>query len=310
MSCDPLSTRYPHPVLEIGGTHVTAAVVGPGPEPDIRDLERVPLDPGGGRDELLSAFGDAAARLAAPPGRTWGVAVPGPFDLERGIGRYRDVGKFDSLADVDVGTALRRRLGVRPGALAFLNDADAFVLGEWVAGAAVGRTSAVGITLGTGVGSAFLRDGQVVDHGPQVPPQGSVHLLAHRGRPLEDWFSRRAIRAAFATATRGHAERVDVAEIAQLARDGDVVAAGVLRDATHTLATCLAPWLERFAPDVVVVGGSMSRSFDLLGPWLEAGLAARSSSLRHTDVVAARRPDHAPLVGAAWHASLQRADPG
>jgi glucokinase len=50
-----------------------------------------------------------------------------------------------------------------------VNDAAAFGLGEWVAGAATGAGRAVAITLGTGVGSAFVDNGSVAHRGRRRP---------------------------------------------------------------------------------------------------------------------------------------------
>ena len=63
---------------------------------------------------------------------TLGVAMPGPFDYDTGIGRFHDVGKFDALNGVDVGAALRPRRPGLPPAIAFVNDAAAFAIGEWI----------------------------------------------------------------------------------------------------------------------------------------------------------------------------------
>lgn len=292
-----------HPVLEVGGTHVVAARVVLTDEPRIEAREHRRLDAAGSREHLLAAFAETARRLDAPPDRVWGVAVPGPFDYVRGVGHYRGVGKFDSLDGVDVGAALRARLRLSAGQLRFVNDADAFLLGEYVAGAATGRATAVGLTLGTGVGSAFLRDGKLVTSGPQVPPRGRAHLLRHRGKGLEDWFSRRAIRAAFERARGGTEAVPDVSDITVLARRGDRTATAVLDEATYALANCLAPWLERFDAEVVVIGGSMSRSWDVLEPGFRGGLAASAADLTSVPLLLSQRPDDAALVGAAWHAA-------
>lgn len=119
------------------------------------------------------------------------MALPGPFDYESGLALFRDVGKFDALYGVNVRTELSRRMRPAPGALRFLNDADAFGIGEFVAGATAGHERAVCVTLGSGVGSAFLDHGEPVNDGPDVPPDGSAHLLSYEGRPLEETVSRR-----------------------------------------------------------------------------------------------------------------------
>src|SRR4029078_2642228 len=122
-----------------------------------------------------------------------GVAIPGPFDYAKGVGRYEGVAKFESLTGLDLGAALRAALPGRAERIAFVNDADAFVLGEWTWGAAAGHRRVAGITLGTGVGSGVVDEGRVVVDVPLVPPDGSVHLLSIDGLPLEESVSRRAM---------------------------------------------------------------------------------------------------------------------
>jgi glucokinase len=280
----------PIPVLEVGGTHVTAAAV----DPDgwrVTQATRYHLDAEAGADALLERFHRAGNALRVPPGRTWGVAMPDPFDYTTGVALFEGVGKFASLRGVDVGAALRDRLR---GRFAFVNDADAFMLGEWVAGAAVGSRRSAGITLGTGVGSGWLVDGRVVD--PGVPPGGRLHRLDIAGRPLEDVVSRRAIRRAYAAAG-GRAE-ADVKDIAEAARAGEAIARRVLDAAMTALGRVVGRVVNAFRADILVVGGSMSASWDLFGPAFRAG--ALGCGLPR--IALAADPEHAPLIGAALHA--------
>jgi glucokinase len=284
-----VSTRL-IPVLEVGGTHVSAAVVDPS-DWTVRSSTRLALDADASSDGLVGRFLAAARTVDAPANTAWGVAMPDPFDYERGIGQFEGVGKFTSLRGVDVGTALRAGLSAR---VAFLNDADAFVLGEWTAGAAVGAARCVGLTLGTGVGSGWLVGGAIAD--PGYPPGGRIHRLSVSGRPLEHTVSRRAIRTAFAAA--GGDKRADVREIADRARNGDMTARRVLDHAFVTLGRVVGSCLSGFRADVLVIGGSMAGSWDLLEPAFRAG--AEGSGL--PEIRLAVDSDRAPLVGAAVHA--------
>ena len=152
--------------IEIGGTHVTAARV------DVAErrvqagsLRRRELPSNGAREVLLAIMRDTVLSAARADVRQWGVAVPGPFDYERGICTIEGVGKLEALHGVDMRTAFASSLQVAPEAIRFVNDADAFLLGESWAGAARGHDAAIGITLGTGLGSAFMRDGTIVQEG-------------------------------------------------------------------------------------------------------------------------------------------------
>ena len=290
-------------VMDIGGTHVSAANV---------DLEartvlpgqsfREPLTGDASASEFVSTLVGCASRLPARRGSRWAIALPGPFDYERGIAQYEGVGKFDALRGYDLRAAL---LPLLPGAgcISFHNDADAFVLGESWAGAAREHHSAVGITLGTGVGSGFVRGGVILRHGPGIPPGGRVDMLSFAGKPLEETVSRHALRRAYAQAT-GQSTAPDVREIAQHARQGESAAARVFTQAYRALGTVLAPYLAEFDPTLLVVGGSIAASWDLVAEPLRAGLADAEPA--RTGKIALEPAQHlaeAPLLGAAYLAT-------
>ncbi len=290
------------PALEIGGSHVTAALVDLDADggPVVRDAKRADLIAAEPADLIVQRIAACAATVAAPLGSTWGVAVPGPFDYTRGIGLFTDVGKFDTLHGVDLRQLLLPRLPSRPADIIFLNDAEAFLRGEWTTGAARGHDRAVGLTLGTGIGSAFLAQGRPVTAGPQVPPSGSVHLLTVNGSPLEDVVSSRAIKRRYAAATG--VMDVDVRGVAQRASAGEPAARDVFHAAFTALGQALAPWLRRFQASVLVVGGSIARSWDLVEDPLNAGIRSQWAAATGLCVVPAERPEQAPLIGAAWQA--------
>jgi glucokinase len=295
-------------VMDIGGTHVSAASVEVETWRILRgQMFREPLNANGSADEILSTLVRCASRLATRPPSRWAIALPGPFDYELGIGRYDGVGKFDALLGFDLRTALTPLL---PGAvsISFHHDADAFLLGEWWAGAARGHRSAVGITLGTGVGSSFVREGHILRDGPGIPPEGRVDLLRYAGTPLEETVSRRAIRRAYVRAT-GESPPPDVREVAQRARQGDNAAVDVFTQTFRALGTVLGPHLVEFEATVLVVGGSIAASWDLVAEPLRAGLAdaepARTASI---GLEPALQLAEAPLLGAAYLATASGRD--
>jgi len=283
------------PVLDIGGTHVTAALVDPLSWQLLGQPVRLALDAHGTADEILATLVRAAARLDAREGAAWGVAMPSPFDYDRGIALFEGVDKFESLHGVDVAAALRAALP-RPAAIGFLNDADAFALGEY---AVIGHGRLVGLTLGTGVGSGWIVDGQIVADGPGVPPEGRAHLLRIDGVALEDRMSRRAIRRAYLDATGSDA---DVLEICDRARAGEAVCAAVLRSALRDLGSAIGPSAVEFGADLIVVGGSMAGSWDLLEPWFREGAPDRLPPSRRSSL-----GEHAPLIGAARYVGAEPA---
>lgn len=284
-------------VVDVGGSHARAALVAwetSGPVLGARAESDV--DAHGPREVLLGQVAEPLDGLGASE---WVVALPGPFDYERGRGDFTGVGKFGALAGLDLRSALADRLGILPERLHFLNDAVAYGLGEWWGG---GRQAcrSVCVTLGTGVGSVFLVDGAPVESGPGVPPHGWVHLLRVDGGPLEDTVSTRAVVSAYAGSS---GRTTSVREIASAARAGDQEAAEALAGAMRALGRALAPGLAAFGAQELVVGGSIARAWDLLEAPLAHGLAdgaSRRSSAPPPAVRASVLLDDAPLLGAAW----------
>ena len=288
--------------LEIGGTHVSAGRV---------DIARSRLEPAGGyrlaldgrstREELVRTIAVAASDTNLPAIDRWGVATPGPFDYVRGVSRIRGVAKLDALYGVDLRELLSRALGLeRPERVRFLNDAHAFVLGEWWAGAAKGHARAMGLTLGTGLGSGFIADGELVVSGPDVPPEARLDLVPFRGGAIEDVVSSRGIASAFGA-------DVDVAEIARRARDGDRRAATVFREFGSALGEFVGPWIVRFAPTCLVFGGSITRAWQLFDDGFFGSCPEAARLPRCGPGV---RPDEAPLLGAALHADRAQSETG
>jgi glucokinase len=264
------------------------------------------IDPSGSAEDILGAVVACGRRLPAVRENSWGVALPGPFDYERGFGLFQNVGKFESLYGVDVRAALTAGLPGPPASITFVNDAEAFMWGERLYGAAAGFRRCTGITLGTGVGSAFFADQSVQRQGPGVPPEGRVDLLEVDGAPLEDRISTRALVREYdrltGTLVKG------VAEIFDRARAGDPTAREVLESAFHALGAALRPWLRRFGAECLVVGGAMTGSWELIGPALSSGLGA--SPGRPLEALVVRvgvHPVDAALLGAAARAQLTEA---
>lgn len=295
------------PVLEIGGTHIAAGLVESGRwAVSPGSLTRVPIDAQSGATELFDHLLRAAGSLQVEVPAAWVAAVPGPFDYARGIALFEQVGKFEHLFGKDIRRVLLEGLIPRPAGIRFVNDADAFGVGQWVAGTTGGHQRAVCLTLGTGIGSAFLDDGVPVSTGTIVPPEGRAHRINYRGRPLEETVSRRAIRAAYAAASGIAADAApDVQILASRSRHADVHAARALRDAFEHLGMALASVVDGFEPGILILGGSMAQSWDIVEPAIRRGLTRAAPGLSTLEIAPARFPDEAALLGAACWAARE-----
>jgi glucokinase len=282
--------------LDVGGTHVSAARVDTASasvDPRSRISERLPSR--AGRSGLLAAVSRVTRSIAEPGVAGLGVAVPGPFDYSSGVSEMTH--KLDGLRGVDLRSELLAASGLDdPAAIRFLNDAEAFLLGEWWAGAARGHDRAVGVTLGTGLGSAFSERGEILRSGTEVPPQGELYRLHFRGAPVEETISRAALLGAYGAPPD---EDLDVEQIADRAAAGEEDAGRVFENLGIALGEFLTPWMRAFRPSCLVVGGSIARSWALFGGVLRSGLEPVSGL---ATVTVAEQLEDAPLLGAAYYA--------
>lgn len=288
-------------VYDVGGSHISAAVF------DREDCTVQGVVTQGYPSEqsidtflnVLYSLGTRAARGQTDiPGVS--IAMPGPFDYERGVSWIKH--KLAYLYGFDLRRGLAARLGKAEARVRFLNDGAAYLLGEITAGSAQGVCRAVAITLGTGIGSAFAVDGHVVREGTGIPPGGEIWNFPYQGGILEDQISTRAIRQSYKLRTGEDREVADIA--ASAAQDAN--AAEVFSAFGHTLGTALRTVLAAFSPQVIVLGGGISRSAQLFLRAAQAELETPRVELRVSSL-----DEVAPLVGAgaAWFEAERSVSP-
>lgn len=281
--------------VDVGGTSVKAALITAGGEVVPGSFRVFDPESTKSADVILGHFGHALEELIQQGPHAVGLAFPGPFDYVRGISQIRGLGKYDDLYGRDLIQDLRRvlHLGVETP-LCFVNDAVAFGLGEAHFGAAQGFRRVLCVTLGTGCGSVFLVDGDVVSEGPGIPPHGWLYSLPYKGSTLDDVLSRRGLLRLWASAQPASPD-LDVADLAARA-SMDPVAAEVFVRFGEIMADALAPIMLRFRPDAVVVGGRVAKSAHLFLPALRRGLAQRGLTMA---ALQAQDIDGAAVRGAA-----------
>jgi glucokinase len=279
-------------VMDVGGSHVTAALIEwSASGPVVAERSDADIDPHGTAEQILSAIAGAGVALGAHD--EWTLAFPGPFDYERGTGSFEGVGKFAAIAGLDLRQQFIERLGA--ARVEFVDDADAYGMGECLAGAARGYSRVVCVALGTGIGASFLVDGSALAQGEGVPPGGNLYPFGYHGQPIEHTVSTRALLAAY-----GH-DGVSVREVFERARGGEQAAAAVVDETMRHLGRFLKPFLTAFRAEVLVVGGSISLSWDLIEPPLRRGLGSLPIDTVRSSLLA-----DAPLIGAAAWARRRR----
>lgn len=286
---------------DIGGSHISCGLF------DLLTGDRIQggqvhaaVDSSAGAAEILSvwlrALEESRAAAEGRPLAGVGFAMPGPFDYPGGISLIRGLGKYDSLFGVNIRTEVQSGLGLTGHTpVLFANDAECFLLGEAWRGAISGARTAIGLTIGTGFGSAFLRDGEVATEGTGVPENGWLYNAPFRGGIAEDWFSGRGLTRLY-TGKASATQAITAREIATRAGAGEQHALEVLAEFGALLGEFLLPLLRDFRPDAIVVGGSVSRAWEFFAPSL-------GKVLCHGEHEFLLRPsalfEEAALVGAA-----------
>lgn len=237
--------------LDVGGTSVKSAVVRDGYL--LTEVRKTPIDSKAGKAEVLAAFAAIIDRY--PQSEALAFAIPGPFDYANGVSLIEGVDKFGSIYGVNLREALS---GGRPAR--FCNDAEAAILGEARSGAGLGLHRLLGVTLGTGLGSAFLVDGNPVTTGAGVPAEGWLYNQPVNGTIADEVFS-----------IRGLKRRAEAAGLA--AADPSEIRDPALWQAFgRDLGRFLAPFAEAFRADGVLVLGGISGAYPLFGEALNAEL--------------------------------------
>ncbi len=258
--------------LDVGGTSIKSGVVALATA-TVGERTQTPIDSGGSVESILATFAGIVdrhmrERLGSVP-EGLALAFPGPFDYDTGICRIEGVAKYESLYGVNVGDELRRRLdwGDRP--IRFRNDAEAAIVGECLDGAGDGYDRVIGVTLGTGFGSAFVVNGAAQTSGNGVPANGWLYPFPAGGVRADDYFSVRGLEGQLRAA--GDVS-VDPNTAAEAARRDAGAGGEVFMTYGAALGRFLAPFVADFGAEAVIVLGGIAGAFDLFGAYLRAEL--------------------------------------
>lgn len=262
--------------------------------------------------------------LAGPIGRdvrTVGVGCPGAVLPDEGLVLYNN--NLD-WRDFPLGPLMEEALGLP---VRVENDANVAALGEVVAGSAKGASSAAVITLGTGVGFGLIIDGAIwtghngaaSEFGHMVIVKGGRACTCGRRGCLEAYASATGLIAMTEDAIAAH-PRGAMAVMARregrvgghtafvAAKMGDAAAAAVVEEYIDCLACGVANIIDGLQPEVVSIGGGVSRQGEaLLAPLREKVATEVYAGLQRTEratrIVGCTLGHRAGLVGAAMAAA-------
>ncbi|PVG82759.1 glucokinase [Nocardioides gansuensis] len=301
--------------VDVGGTKVLAGVVDaqghvvrqarratPGRRVEVRHVE----------DAL-----DAAVREAADGEPIAGVGVAAAGFVDAGGERVMFAPHLPWQ-----GERVRDRLAERWGVpVALDNDATCAALAEWTYGAARGASSAIVVTMGTGIGGGVIIDGLLVrGHNGMAGEFGHMQVVPG-GRPCEcggrgcweQYSSGNALvrdarerlgelPSLLEEACGGDPDLITGSMVGDAAEEGDLVARHAFESVGDWLGVGLANLVAAFDPEVVVIGGGLSAAGDRLLEPARHALVRSLVGAPHRDVpavVTALLGPSAGLVGAA-----------
>jgi glucokinase len=187
------------------------------------------------------------------------------------------------------------------------NDVNCMALGEGIVGVAKGKKHYIAVTLGTGVGGAIVSDGSFIS-GYQGGGGEIGHVQIHHTGPICGCGSNGCLEAYIGTqAVLDHIIRdyprltdYNLNEINKLAMAGDAEAVEVFTYIAQKLAVALASLVNIFNPQLIVIGGGISKAGDLLIEPLLAEIKKRAFKpyTRSLKIVTAKLGDWAGVVGA------------
>ena len=263
----------------------------------VRQIVGLAEDLAGGKKPKDAYFGAAVAvpGLVRRNGTVWAPNLPGweQMPLARG---------------------LTRSLGIP---VRVESDRNAAVLGEWWLGAARGKSDAIVLMIGTGIGAGILSGGQIVRGAHEL--SGCVgwmtvtreQVLMAQGRgELESLVAGPAIASSAQqrlesreASSLAHLDvsKITAHDVAAAARQGDRLAVDIFHRAGRLLGFAVANLVSLLDPEVIILGGGLAVVADLyLGP-LRQAMRERAQPLAadKVRVVASRIADTVNLLGCA-----------
>ncbi len=248
---------------------------------------------------------EVEARAASGPTLRVGVGMPGSISPKTGLVRNANSTWLNGKPfDRDLAKALGRQVRVA-------NDANCFALSEAKDGAAAGAKAVFGVIIGTGCGGGLVVDGALVEgvngvageigHTPlpwtTAAERGARRCWCGQSDCLETWVSGPALAADYGDEA---SPPLTAEEVVDRAAAGEPDAAAALDRYIDRLGRGLAALVNLIDPDIIVLGGGMSKTQALYSRVPAVVRRFVFSDILETRIVQAAHGDASGVRGAAW----------
>jgi glucokinase len=306
--------------VDLGGTKTIVAAVLPSGKIVSRKYYLTLADEGARAvlNRLSSAINRSIARAGLKNTELTGIgiAVAGILDTRKGI-----VTTSPNLPGWH-NVQLRDVIAARSGLVTYLiNDASAAALGEHRFGAGRGFDNMLYLTVSTGIGGGIIINGELYSgadgcagelghitieaNGPQCHCGnfGCLEALASGWAIAREAVTRinHGDSSSIAELVNGRLENVTAETVATAARGGDGLACEIVAKAANYLGIGLANLVNIFNPELIVIGGGLSKMGNMLLNPAEKVIKERAFRLpaQSVRVVRARLGSNAGIIGAA-----------
>lgn len=228
--------------IDLGGTNVRAGLVVNG---RVVDLRAGPVRSAGTVEEVLDDLFAVADPLMSESVQGIGAGVPSVIDLAAGV--VYDVQNIPSWKEVPLKALLEERYR-RP--VYVNNDANCFAAGEKHFGKARPYDHAVGLIVGTGLGAGIIANGRL--YSGRNCGAGEFGMLPYLDRNFEAYASGRFFREVHGTTGR---------ELFERAERGEAEARRIFAEFGGHLGEAVKAICYAVDPEIIVLGGSVSRAF-------------------------------------------------
>jgi glucokinase len=266
--------------VDLGGTNVRAGFVSNG---RIVALKSRPITSHAAQDVIIDELCDTIASVLRPGARGIGIGVPSL--VHNGI--VHSPNNIPSWKKVPLQKIIERRFRLP---VSVNNDAKCFALGELHFGRGRGRKNLVGLIVGTGLGAGVVINGRLFSG--RNGGAGEIGSITYKEKDFEHYCSGRFFRREFGE---------DGFALQQRADNGDDAAREKLAAFGDDFAEVVMALLYAYDPEMIVLGGSVSKSF----PYFEGRMREKlksfhfQSSLKRLKIVQSKKPHIAVLAAAA-----------
>lgn len=268
--------------VDIGGTNIK---VGRLAKNGLVQRKSIGVDPKETASQTLKRMFTAIDAVLTDSVDSLGIGVPGVVDTETGI--VYDVQNIPSWKEVNLKEIVQQRYSLP---VFINNDANCFVLGERSFGKAKHYSNCIGLSIGTGLGMGIIINERLYEG--VLCGAGEIGMLGYQGSILEYYTG-----SFFFSNHYGSSAK----ELHDLARRGDKKAIDAFKNYGFHLGEALKNILYAYAPEAIILGGSISKSY----PYFETAMNktlksfAYPKQLKKTKIETSNLEDSAILGAAA-----------